>query len=478
VIEDFERCYRATQSRDARFDGWFVVAVTSTGVYCRPSCPASMPKPENTRFFSTAAAAQAAGFRSCRRCLPDAAPGSPEWNARSDVVARAMHLIADGVVDREGVGGLAERLHYSERHLHRQFVAEVGTSPKAVALARRAQLARLLIEGTSLPFSEVAFAAGFSSARQFNDTVRRVVGLTPTQVRSAGRPGGESSGELVIRLTFRRPFDADALFSFLHARAVPGVEEMNGGYRRTLSLPHGSAVVELRSELDHVRCALDLEDLRDLGAATQRCRRLLDLDADPELVRTELGRDALIGPLVEQRPGLRLPGHVDGFELAVRAVLGQQVSVQASRTLVRQLVNRFGDRLRHPNGSLTHLFPTPQALGVADLSSLPLTAARQRTLAMLARAVESGDIDLGVGSNVREVRARLLSIPGIGPWTASYVAMRGLGDPDAFLPEDLGVRRAMKQLAGPTSIREITRHAERWRPWRAYAVQHLWAVHS
>ncbi|MFP5369641.1 MAG: bifunctional transcriptional activator/DNA repair enzyme AdaA, partial [Actinomycetes bacterium] len=329
MVEDFEGRYRAVRSRDARFDGWFFVAVTSTGIYCRPSCPAVTPKRSNVRFYPSAAAAQYAGFRACKRCLPDAVPGSPEWNVRADVAGRAMRLISDGVVDREGVSGLAARLGYTERHLHRLLVAEVGAGPIALARARRAHTARLLVETTDLPVSEVAFAAGFASIRQFNDTVRAVFAATPTELRRARkRHGATAPGEISLRLPHRVPFDAASVLGFLGARAVPGVEAFDGGtYRRTLRLPHGAGIVGLSDGGDHVRCVLRLEDPRDLGAAVQRCRRLLDLDADPLAVADVLEGDPSIAPLVRRSPGRRVPGGVDGAELAMRAVLGQQVSV-------------------------------------------------------------------------------------------------------------------------------------------------------
>ena len=380
MIEDFERCYRAVQGKDPRFDGWFFTAVTSTGIYCRPSCPAITPKRANVRFYPTSAAAQQAGFRACKRCRPDATPGSPEWNMRADVVGRAMRLIADGVVDREGVRGLASRLGYSERHLHRQLAAEVGAGPIALARAQRAQTARILIETTELPFAQVAFGAGFASIRQFNDTIREVFANTPTELRRKARPRprGEGlaradvhevagPGTVSLRLAVRQPFDGDGLLAFLGLRAVPGIEEVAAGtYRRTLALPNGPAVIELTPTPDHVRCSLRLNDLRDLASGVQRARRLFDLDADPVTVNELLGADELLAPLVAKHPGRRSPGHVDGAELALRAVLGQQVSVPAARTHTARLVAVAGIALREPDGALTHTFPTSAAVATAD----------------------------------------------------------------------------------------------------------------
>ena len=376
MLKDFEHRYRAVRGRDARFDGWFYVGVTSTGIYCRPSCPAVTPRRSNVRFYPTAAAAQGAGFRACKRCRPDAVPGSPEWDARTDLVARAMRLIADGVVDRDGVSGLARRLGYTERHLNRLLATEVGAGPLALARARRAHNARLLIETTELPITEVAFASGFASVRQFNDTIREVFAATPRELRRVrGNRAGGASGGISLRLPFREPFDAGGMLRFLGTRAVVGVEHFDGEtYRRTLRLPHGAGTVALSDGGDHVLCVLRLEDLRDLGTAVQRCRRLLDLDADPAAVAGVLGADPLLGPLVRRSPGRRVPGSVDGTELAFRAVLGQQVSVAGARTLARRLVARCGEPLPESlaaeDDGPTHLFPGPGGVAAADLDGL------------------------------------------------------------------------------------------------------------
>jgi AraC family transcriptional regulator, regulatory protein of adaptative response / DNA-3-methyladenine glycosylase II len=478
VIEDFDRCYRAVRSRDTRFDGWFWTGVTSTGIYCRPSCPATTPKASNVRFFPTAAAAQSAGFRACRRCRPDATPGDPSWNQRADVVGRAMRLIADGVVDREGVAGLARRLGYSERHLHRQLVAEVGAGPLALARANRASTARILLETTDLPISEVVWASGFSSTRQFNDTIRAVYATTPSELRRhRDGVGAGVPGTIRLRLPTRAPFDGEALVEFLGARAVPGVEEVVGGtYRRTVSLPRGIGIVALTPFADQVDCELRLEDLRDLSAAVQRCRRLFDLDADAPAVVEQLGSDPILGPLVAAAPGRRIPGTVDGAELAVRAVLGQQVSVAGARTLAGELVAAIGQPLPSPDGGLTHLFPAPAAVAVADPSLLRMPTIRRLALLNMAAAIHRGQLCLDVGADRAEAVVALQQFPGIGPWTAAYVAMRALGDPDVFLESDLGVRRALEHLGQPGDPVSAAALAERWRPWRAYAVQHLWSV--
>ena len=480
MLFDAERCWRAIETGDARFDGWFFCGVTSTGIYCRPSCPARTPRRENVRFYPSAAAAQAAGFRACKRCRPDATPGSPEWDRRADVVGRAMRLIADGVVDREGVSGLASRLGYSERHLHRQLAAVVGAGPLALARAQRAQTARVLLETTTLPITQIAFAAGFASVRQFNATVREVFAVAPRELRTRaarhGRPA--ESGAVALRLPYRAPCDAAGLLAFLGTRAVPGVEELDGGiYRRSLRLPHGEGIVELAAGgPGHVAARFWLADLRDLAAATQRCRALLDLDADPHSVLDALGGDPLIGAHVRAAPGRRIPGHVDGAELAVRAVLGQQVSVAGAATLAGRLTARYGEPLRRPLGTLTHLFPAAEALAGADPADLPMPHARRRALLGLCTAMSRGDLSLDPGADRDEALGWLRALPGIGPWTAAFVAMRALRDPDAFLPSDLGVRRALERLGEDGRPPAAERLAERWRPYRAYALAHLWAL--
>jgi AraC family transcriptional regulator, regulatory protein of adaptative response / DNA-3-methyladenine glycosylase II len=477
VHEDPDRCYLAVTSRDPRFDGWFVTAVTSTGIYCRPSCPARTPHRRNVRFLPTAAAAQRAGFRACKRCRPDATPGSPEWDGRADVVARAMRLIADGVIDRSGVPGLAAALGYSVRQLERVLVAEVGAGPVALARAQRAQTARVLIETTDLPMTEIAFAAGFASIRQFNDTVRAVFAVAPTGLRTGAagsRTAGRLPGSLALRLPFRRPLTPDTLFGHLAATAVPGVEEVVGTtYRRTLRLPHGPGVVALTPASTHVDCTVDLADLADLTAAIARCRRLLDLDADPEEVDAVLGADPALVAAVAAAPGRRVPRTVDGDEFAVRAVVGQQVSTAAARTAAASLVAAHGEALPAPTGGLTHLFPAPADL-VGARPALP--AARVRTLAVLAEALVDGRLDLGPGADRDDARRVLAGLPGIGPWTVEMVALRALADPDAFPVGDLGVLRGAGGLGLPDRPGALGGRAERWRPWRAYAVQHLWAA--
>lgn len=470
MIDDFETCYRAVSSKDARFDGYFFTGVLTTGIYCRPSCPAITPQRTNVRFFRTAAAAQLAGLRACKRCRPDATPGSPEWNVRADVVARAMRLISDGVVDRDGVRGLASRLHFTERHLHRQLVAEVGAGPQALARVRRAETARILIETTPMKMADIAFAAGFASIRQFNDTIQAVFGSTPRYLRkSRGRNGARTPASISLRLPYRPPFAGARLLSFLGARAVNRPESWDGiTYRRTLRLAHGTGVVGLTDGDGFVSCDLFLHDMRDLGTAVSRCRALLDLDADPVATMDVLNGE--LRGIVRKVPGLRVPGAVDGTEMAVRAVLGQQISVNGARTLATRLVDAYGTKLEQPDGSLTHLFPTADALADASLDEIGMPASRRRSIKLLATAIADGTILLDPGADRETTRELLLEIPGIGPWTASYVEMRALKNPDAFLPTDLGVIKAAEKLG----IEDVSKAAEAWRPWRAYAVQYLW----
>ncbi|MEU4727431.1 AlkA N-terminal domain-containing protein [Streptomyces sp. NPDC023588] len=481
---DTERCVRAVQSKDARFDGWFFTAVLTTRIYCRPSCPAVPPKVENMTFLPSAAACQQAGFRACKRCRPDTSPGSPEWNARADAVARAMRLIQDGVVDREGVPGLATRLGYSTRQVERQLNAELGAGPLALARAQRAQTARLLIETSELPMGDLAFASGFSSIRTFNDTVREVFALSPSELRARAVKASQNKnappkipGTISLRLPFRAPLNPDNLFGHLAATAVPGVEEWrDGAYRRTLRLPYGTGVVALTPRPDHIGCRLALTDLRDLTIAISRCRWMLDLDADPEAVDGQLRSDPLLAPLVDKAPGRRVPRTVDAAEFAVRAVLGQQVSTAAARTHAARLVSAHGESVEDPLGGLTHLFPSPQALAGLDPQSLALPRSRRTTLTTLVSALADGSLPLGIDSDWEAARAQLGALPGFGPWTTEVIAMRALGDPDAFLPSDLGVRRAARGLGLPSTPSALTARAAGWRPWRAYAVQYLWAT--
>ncbi|MFI6783493.1 DNA-3-methyladenine glycosylase 2 family protein [Micromonospora sp. NPDC050276] len=491
---DFERCYRAVDSRDQRFDGWFYTGVTSTGIYCRPSCPAITPKRKNVRFFPSAAAAQGAGLRACRRCRPDAAPGSPLWDVRADVVGRAMRLIADGVVDRDGVPGLASRLGYTERHLHRMLSAEMGAGPLALARAQRAQTARILIETTDLAMAEIAFAAGFGSVRQFNDTLREVYASAPSDLRAArGRQQAPvGAGTIALRLAYRPPLHARALLDFLALRALPGVEEVRDGtYHRGLRLPHGTGQVALTPADGHVAATLRLADLRDLAPAVARCRRLLDLDADPAAIDATLADDSALAPAVAAEPGIRVPRAVDGFELAVRAIIGQQVAITSAKTTLIRLLTAHqhvdheviatdagvsGQQLhdqRGKRGDLRGFLGAEELLQVPD-SGFGMPVGRREALRGLARAVVDGSVDLAPGVDREDAVRRLLALPGIGPWTANYLAMRAFGDPDVLLSSDLAVRRGAAALGLPDTPTTLDRYAERWRPWRSYATIRLW----
>ena len=470
-----EQRYRAVEARDARFDGIFYTAVRTTGIYCRPSCPARTPHARNVRFYATAAAAQDAGFRACRRCRPDTTPGSPEWDVRADVVGRAMRLIRDGVVERDGVDGLAGRLGYSTRHVGRMITDELGAGPLAIARSARAQTARVLIETTSLPLADVAFAAGFSSVRQFNESVRQAYDLTPTELRRRA-PGGSShggaAGPLTVRLAVRQPFAADAMLDFLADHVVPGVESVSDRtFARTLRLPHGHGVMALTLEPDHVLCRLELDDLRDVAVAVGRARRLLDLDADPVAIDTTLAADALLAESVARTPGLRLPGTVDPYEAAVRTIVGQQVSVAGAQTVIGRLVCAVGapvhGALAAEHG-LTHVFPAPESVAAAPDDAFSMPQSRANAVRGLARAVAEGTLDLTPGADRTATRAGLVALPGIGPWTADYVLMRGLGDPDVLLTTDLVVRRVL-EARDVDAARSGT-----WAPWRSYAGLHLW----
>jgi AraC family transcriptional regulator, regulatory protein of adaptative response / DNA-3-methyladenine glycosylase II len=478
---DPDHCYVAVQSRDHRFDGWFVTAVRTTGIYCRPSCPAITPKRANVEFLPTAAAAQQRGFRACKRCRPDASPGLPEWNTRQDLVGRAMRLIADGAVERDGVPGLARRLGYSERHLNRLVTDELGAGPLALARVQRAQTARLLVETTAMTFTDIAFAAGFGSVRQFNDTIRDVFATSPSALRAAVHPtgwiaaAGASTDQrpvgVSVCLPLRQPFDAAGVMAFIGERAIPGVESWDGTtYRRVLDLPDGGGIVTLSAHPDHVAARFDLDTWSDLAAAVQRIRRLLDLDSDPVAVDAALGSDATFASFVRRTPGRRAPASVDPFETAVRAVIGQQVSVAGARTVAGRIVESVGRPVvLDDDADLTRQFPRPEELAIAPDEAFAMPSSRRETIRQLSEAVIDGNVELHVGADPERTREQLLAVRGIGPWTADYVIMRGLGHPDRFLDTDLGVRHALARL-GVESARSSS-----WAPWRSYAVHHLWA---
>lgn len=480
---DDDARYRVVRSRDARFDGVFYTGVTTTGIFCRPSCPARTPHRSNVRFFRSAAHAVSAGLRACRRCRPDVVPGAPEWNVRADLAGRAVRLVTDGVVDREGVTGLAARLGYSERQVHRTLTEEVGAGPLQLSRTQRAHTARLLLETTDVPVTAIGFAAGFASIRQFNATIQEMYALTPTQLRSSrrtARPG--TPGVIDLRLAHREPADIAGVLQFLAKRAVAGVEAAASessstvSLTRSMRLPYGPAVVELRPGRAAIQARLRLHDLRDLAAAVARCRRLLDLDADTAAVDSALAADPVLAPLVAATPGVRVPGAVDGAELAVRAVLGQQISVPAARRLAGRLVEAYGSPLAEPMGDVTHLFPTAETLAAADPTTFPMPESRARTLHELAARLAHGRLVLDAGADREQAERDLLTIPGIGPWTAGYVRMRALGDPDVFLPTDLGIRHALAAVGLAADPRRAAERATAWRPWRSYALMRLWRL--
>ncbi len=465
---DQEACYAAIRGRDRRFDGRFVTVVSSTGIYCRPSCAAQTPRRANVRFVPTAAVAQAAGFRACKRCLPDAAPGSPDWDVRADVVGRVVRLVDDGVVDREGIEALAARVGYSPRQLRRLVTGELGAGPLALARARRAQTARTLLETTDLPVVDVAFAAGFGSLRQCNDTIREVYAATPSALRDGARRATTTPGRIAVRLAYREPCDVGAVLAFIGAHAIAGVESWDGTtYRRSLRLPYGSAVADVCAGAGFVAVTLQLADVRDLTPAVARIRHLLDLDADPCAVAEAFAGSAL-ADLSRRFPGCRMAGSVDGAETALRTLLGQQVSLAAARRLGARLVETCGTRLPEPDGVITHLFPEPGAVAALDPETLPMPRARGRSLVTLAASLDDG-LDLGPGADREAAESSLLALPGIGPWTARYVRMRALADPDVLLTEDLAVRRAASGLELDLTA------GDRWRPWRSYATGLLYA---
>ena len=462
-----QTCERARLSRDPRFDGRFFIGVTSTGIYCRPICPAPSPKERNVRYFPSAAAAGEAGFRPCLRCRPEASPGTPAWMGSSTTVSRALRLIdEDGLADTS-LEALAARLGIGSRQLRRLFLKHLGATPVAVVQTRRLHFAKTLIDQTDLPFTQAALAAGFGSIRRFNSSFRTLYGRTPRELRQlAQRSGGARAEHYRFQLSFRPPLDWERLLGFLAPRAIPGVEVVDAGsYRRAISLQGKRGTIEVRLGRA-LELSIDFPDVRALILIVDRVRRLFDLRADPSEIRAQLSRDPLLAGF---RPGLRVPGAWDGFELAVRAILGQQVSVKGATTLAGRLVRAFGEPVDGGAG-LTHLFPTPEILAIADYSTIGLPAARAEAIRRLASAVARGELTFSGAVEPGSFLERFKKLPGIGEWTAQYVAMRALGDPDAFPAADLGLLRATG-LANP---KQLEARAERWRPWRAYAAMHLW----
>jgi AraC family transcriptional regulator of adaptative response / DNA-3-methyladenine glycosylase II len=470
-------CYQAMRSRDRRFDGRFFVGVHTTGIYCRPICPAPTPKLQNVDFYPCAAAAEEAGFRPCRRCRPETAPGTPAWIGSSAVVARALRLIRAGALDEGDVGALAARLGIGARQLRRLFEQHLGASPAAIARARRVHFARTLLDQSDMRIAAVAFSAGFRSVRQFNHAVRATFKLSPRALRNKRRVAPSPAAPLTIRLPYRPPLDWHSLLQFFAARVTPGVEAVRDGrYQRTVALAGavGTITVEAAEDAHALLMRVRLPESAALLELVERVRRVFDLDADPMQIDEHLKRSALLKDLVAAAPGTRLPGAWDPFELAVRGILGQQVTVAAAKTLSGRLAASFGTPIDAEDG-LTHLFPTPAQLADADIATIGIPRSRAATLRALASAVASGSTVLDAAQGYEAAIAQLCRIPGIGTWTAQYIAMRGLGETDAFPAGDLGVRKALGSDAGLPSIAAVEQLSSAWRPWRGYAVMHLWA---
>jgi len=475
--QDLDRhaCEQALKAKDPRFDGRFFIGVKTTGIYCRPVCPVKSPKIGNVLFFPTAAAASEAGFRPCLRCRPESSPGTPAWAGTSTTVQRGLRLIGEGALDSGGVEALSDRLGVTPRHLSRLFMQHLGASPKAIAQTRRLHFAKKLLNETDLPMTEIALASGYGSVRRFNDHVQQVYGRSPSALRrrAAPRAGAESRSTFVLRLPYRPPYDFEAMLDFLRRRATPGIETVaDGRYLRSITVGGERGTVAL-SELpgeNQLSCEIDLPDSRRLMQVVDRVRRQFDLNADPLEIRRCLGRDRQLAALVNRKPGLRVPGTWDPFEIVVRGIVGQQISVAGATTVLGQIVQRYGS---FADGSC--FFPTPESLAGAKESDLPMPAARAAALRAVSRAVLDGSVDLDA-EDPAELGRQLTRIKGVGPWTAQYVALRAANDPDAFLHGDLVLLRSAQQHLGVSSPAELLARAEAWRPWRAYAGIHLWAV--
>jgi AraC family transcriptional regulator, regulatory protein of adaptative response / DNA-3-methyladenine glycosylase II len=468
---------RARLSRDARFDGKFFIAVTTTGIYCRPVCPAPSPKHVNVRYYSTAAAAAEAGFRPCLRCRPEAAPGTPAWLGTSAVVRRALRLIHEGALDERSVEALALRVGVGPRHLDRLFARHVGASPLAVAQTRRLHFAKRLLDETDLPITAIALASGYGSLRRFNDTFQKIYRRAPRELRRQRHEQSEApAGDAVaLRLAYRPPYDWEHVRAFLALRTIPGVERVDAeGYARTVAIENGHAFVSVRpiASANALELRVRAAPPGALFQLSSAARRMFDLAADPALIAQAFKADSLLAPLVRERPGLRIPGAWDPFECAVRAVLGQQVSVAAGRTFAARIVARAGRSVGGSGDDLTHLFPSPAELAEANLDGLGVTGGRIAALKALARGVAERRVDFHAPAD--EVCAKLAELPGFGDWTAQYVALRALGEPDAFPAADLILRRVVAAGGPSLGARALAARADAWRPWRAYAVMHLW----
>jgi AraC family transcriptional regulator of adaptative response / DNA-3-methyladenine glycosylase II len=488
-LMDMDRtaCYRAISTRDARFDGRLFIGVKTTGIYCRPICPARTPKFENVSFYPSAAAAQEAGLRPCLRCRPETSPDLAFWRGTTNTVSRALALIEAGGLDEADVEGLANRLGVGARQLRRLFHKHVGASPIAVAQTRRVLLAKQLIHETSLPMAQVALAAGFNSVRRFNETFLDLFGRSPATLRRShdkARNIHREAGALSVRLAYRPPYDWDAMLAFLNARAIPGIEMVAGNtYRRSIAIGDNSGVISVApADKNRVDVSVRFLDMAALPQIIARVRRVFDLAADPDTIGAHLSLDPMLAPLVSARPGLRVPGAWDGFELAVRAIFGQQITVPVATGLLGRLVQAHGIRLpagMRDHEGLSHLFPSPARLATADLRDFGMPGARAIAVTSLAQSILADPAIFSRGASLEEAIAKLRALPGIGEWTAQYIAMRELREPDAFPAADIGLMRAMATADGQRpSPAELLSRAERWRPWRAYAALHLWAAGS
>ena len=474
---DWRVCSRARLSRDPRFDGKFFIAVRGSRVYCRSICPAPTAKEKNCLYFPTAAAAAEAGYRPCLRCRPESSPGTPAWLGTSSTVSRALRLISESGLGDGGVDDLAERLGVGSRHLRRLFLRHLGATPSAVARTRRLDFAKKLIDETTLPMSHVALASGFGCVRRFNADVRKTYHRTPTQIRRLMRKKTAlPENQYLFRLRFRPPYDWDGILAFLASRATPGVEMVqSGAYRRSISLSGGHGHFEVSLDEAHHALAVRVQfgDPRSLFSIIERIRAMFDLNADWAAIAPSLKTDAVLARQVEARPGLRVPGCWNGFELATRAILGQQITVKGATALAGRLVGTFGQPFAAAEG-ISHLFPSPEILADARIAGIGMPRARAETIRDLARAACDGRITFGKVVDSDALLNRLCEIPGIGKWTAQYVVMRALGEPDAFPAGDVGLMHAL----GAKNVTELERRAEKWRPWRAYAAMYLWSAGS
>lgn len=470
-------CYQALRSRDRRFDGRFFTGVTTTGIYCRPVCPARTPKAENVRFFPSAAAAEDAGHRPCLRCRPETSPGTPAWLGSSDTVSRAVRLIAEGALDEGSVDDLAARLGVGSRQLRRLFMEHLGAPPIAIARARRVHFARSLLDDTDLSVTDIAFASGFGSIRQFNDAMQATFQAPPTALRRRKARGRREAGTLSVKLSYRPPIDFESLLYFLGGRAIRGVEVVaDGRYARLVEVDGVPGTIELipRPDADHVELRMRLPRHDSLIEIVERARRIFDLNADPQSIADSLRQDEMLGSMVASRPGMRVPGAWEPFEVAVRAILGQQISVAAANALAGRLVETFGKPVEGIEVlGLTHLFPDPGTLAGADLRSVGMNRTQAMAIAALSEGLVAGTFDLDAAHGLDDAVETLCALPGVGPWTAHYICMRALGEPDAFPASDLGLRKAAGGTE-PMPAQELEVIAQRWRPWRSYAALHLW----